>query len=177
MGLVDDERWAFFEAKRTGSERELARFENTRIKAVDIPPEWQSRVLGVAATRDAFTAFDLLRRPEVNYEDVTELIGGMNVESDERLPPQIRAQLDVAAKYAGYIERQEEEIARQRRNEETRLPVDLDYAVVAGLSHEVRQKLAQIRPSTVGQASRVAGVTPAAVSILLVHLKKASRAA
>ena len=77
MGLVDDDRWAFFEAKRTGSDRERLRFENTRIKAVDIPPEWQARVLGDAATRDAFTAFDLLRRPEVNYEDVVELIGGM----------------------------------------------------------------------------------------------------
>ncbi len=90
---------------------------------------------------------------------------------------QIRAQLEVAAKYAGYIERQEEEIARQRRNEETRLPEDLDYSAIAGLSNEVRQKLAQIRPATVGQAARVAGVTPAAVSILLVHLKKSSRAA
>ena len=177
MGLVDDARWTFFEAKRTGSERELARFHSTRIKAVDIPAEWQSRVLGEAATRDAFTAFDLLRRPEVNYDDVVELIGGMDVAVDERVEPQIRAQLDVAAKYAGYIERQEEEIARQKRNEETRLPVDLDYATVAGLSHEVRQNLAQIRPSTVGQAARVAGVTPAAVSILLVHLKKVSRAA
>jgi tRNA uridine 5-carboxymethylaminomethyl modification enzyme len=113
----------------------------------------------------------------VDYEDVVELIGGMAVEDDERLGPQIRTQLDVAAKYAGYIERQEEEIARQKRNEETRLPIDLDYAAVAGLSHEVRQKLAQVRPTTVGQAGRVAGVTPAAVSILLVHLKKTSRAA
>ncbi len=177
MGLVDDDRWAFFDAKRSGSERELARFHSTRIKAVDIPPEWQARVLGETATRDAFTAFDLLRRPEVNYEDVVELIGAMPAAADERLAPQIRDQLDVAAKYAGYIERQEEEIARQKRNEETRLPVDLDYATVAGLSHEVRQKLAQVRPSTVGQAARVAGVTPAAVSILLVHLKKTSRAA
>jgi tRNA uridine 5-carboxymethylaminomethyl modification enzyme len=177
MGLVDDDRWAFFEAKRTGSDRERLRFENTRIKAVDIPPQWQARVLGDAATRDAFTAFDLLRRPEVNYEDVVELIGGRGAEDDERLAPQIRAQLEVAAKYAGYIERQEEEIARQKRNEDTHLPCDLDYAAVAGLSHEVRQKLAQVRPSTVGQAGRVAGVTPAAVSILLVHLKKTSRAA
>jgi tRNA uridine 5-carboxymethylaminomethyl modification enzyme len=95
---------------------------------------------------------------------------------DDRLAPQIRTQLEVAAKYAGYIERQEEEIERHRRNEETRLPPDLDYSRVAGLSNEVRQKLAQLRPDTVGQAARVPGVTPAAVSILLVHLKK-SRAA
>jgi tRNA uridine 5-carboxymethylaminomethyl modification enzyme len=107
---------------------------------------------------------------------VIELIGPAP-ETDARLATQVRAQIEVAAKYAGYIERQEEEIARQRRNEETRLPEDLDYSRVAGLSNEVRQKLAQVRPATVGQAARVAGVTPAAVSILLVHLKKTNRAA
>jgi tRNA uridine 5-carboxymethylaminomethyl modification enzyme len=178
LGLVDDERWAFFEAKRGGSARELERFKATRIKSADIPADWQRRVLGEATSRDALTAFDLLRRPEVSYDDVIELIGPMapDFRADDRLAPQIRAQLEVAAKYAGYIERQEEEIARHRRNEETRLPADLDYAKVAGLSNEVRQKLAQIRPDTVGQAARVPGVTPAAVSILLVHLKK-SRAA
>jgi tRNA uridine 5-carboxymethylaminomethyl modification enzyme len=176
LGLVDDERWAFFETKRTGSERELARFRDTRVKAAAIPAEWSARVLGESATRDAFSAFDLLRRPEVSYEQMIELIGPMAAPDDDRLPAQIRAQLEVAAKYAGYIERQEEEIARHRRNEETQLPADLDYERVSGLSNEVRQKLAQIRPATVGQAARVAGVTPAAVSILLVHLKK-SRAA
>jgi tRNA uridine 5-carboxymethylaminomethyl modification enzyme len=175
LGLVDGERWAFFEAKREGSLRELERFRTTRIKAHEIPADWQTRVLGEGATRDALSAFDLLRRPEVSYDHVVELIGA-NGQNDDRLAAQIRAQVDVAAKYSGYIERQEEEIARHRRNEETQLPADLDYARVAGLSNEVRQKLAQIRPATVGQASRVPGVTPAAVSILLVHLKK-SRAA
>jgi tRNA uridine 5-carboxymethylaminomethyl modification enzyme len=175
LGLVDDERWAFFEAKRTGSERELARFQNTRIKAHEIPADWQARVLGETATRDALSAFDLLRRPEVSYDHVVELIGQSD-ETDPRLATQVRAQVEVAAKYSGYIERQEEEIAKHRRNEETALPADLDYAHVTGLSNEVRQKLAQLRPATVGQASRVPGVTPAAVSILLVHLKK-SRAA
>lgn len=177
LGLVDDARWAFFEAKRAGTSAELARFHDTRIKAADIPAEWQARVLGDSSTRDALSAFDLLRRPEVSYEHVVELIGPMPPSADDRLPPQVRTQLDVAAKYSGYIERQEEEIARQRRNEETRLPEDLDYTRVTGLSNEVRQKLSQIRPATVGQAARVAGVTPAAVSILLVHLKKSTRAA
>jgi tRNA uridine 5-carboxymethylaminomethyl modification enzyme len=183
LGLVDDERWAFFEAKQAGTARELARFHATRIKAADMPEGWRTRVLGAGTTRDALSAFDLLRRPEVGYDDVVELIGPMEPPApaaaarDERLAPQIRAQLEVAAKYAGYIERQEEEIARQRRNEETRLPADLDYARVTGLSNEVRQKLADIRPATIGQAARVPGVTPAAVSILLVHLKKAGRAA
>jgi tRNA uridine 5-carboxymethylaminomethyl modification enzyme len=175
LGLVDDERWDFFQAKRAGAERELTRFHGTRIKAHEIPADWQARVLGETGTRDALSAFDLLRRPEVSYDHVVELIG-LPEKTDARLAAQIRAQVEVAAKYSGYIERQEEEIARHRRNEETMLPMDLDYAHVAGLSHEVRQKLAQLRPSTVGQASRVPGVTPAAVSILLVHLKK-SRAA
>jgi len=177
FGLVDDERWEFFEAKRAGSAAEIRRFTASRIKASEIPREWQARVLGDSSMRDVVTAFDLLRRPEVGYDDVVELIGPAADPGDDRLPSQIRAQLEVAAKYAGYIERQEEEIARQRRNEETRLPEDLDYARVSGLSNEVRQKLAQIRPATVGQAARVAGVTPAAVSILLVHLKKSTRAA
>jgi tRNA uridine 5-carboxymethylaminomethyl modification enzyme len=182
LGLIDDARWSFFEGKRAGTSAELERFRTSRIKAGDIPAEWQARVLGESATRDALSAFDLLRRPEVSYENVVELIGPMEPGSmplagDARLPPQIRVQLEVAAKYAGYIERQQEEIARHKRNEETRLPDDLDYAHVAGLSNEVRQKLSQIRPATVGQAARVAGVTPAAVSILLVHLKKSNRAA
>jgi tRNA uridine 5-carboxymethylaminomethyl modification enzyme len=93
---------------------------------------------------------------------------------DERLPAQLRAELEARVKYSGYIKRQEEEIERQRRNEETVLPADLDYATLTGLSHEVRQQLTQIRPATIGQAGRVPGVTPAAVSILLVHLKKRS---
>jgi len=177
LGLVDDERWALFEAKRAGSAAERQRFETTRIKASAIPAEWQTRVLGESSTRDVVSAFDLLRRPEVEYEHVIELIGVAPDAGDERLAAQIRVQLEVAAKYAGYIERQEEEIQRHRRNEETSLPAGLDYAQVAGLSSEVRQKLAQARPATVGQAARVPGVTPAAVSILLVHLKKASRAA
>jgi tRNA uridine 5-carboxymethylaminomethyl modification enzyme len=182
MGLVDDERWAFFEAKQAGTARELGRFRNVRIKAADVPDAWRARVLGESATRDVVSAFDLLRRPEVSYDHVLELIGPTEPDpgagpADDRLALQIRTQIEVAAKYAGYIERQEEEIARQRRNEETRLPDDLDYSRVAGLSHEVRQKLAAIRPATVGQAARVPGITPAAVSILLIHLKKTSRAA
>jgi tRNA uridine 5-carboxymethylaminomethyl modification enzyme len=176
LGLVDDTRWAFFEAKRTGSARELERFQNTRIKPAAVPEEWAQRVLGGAAMRDV-SAFDLLRRPEVSYAQLIELLGAGDAPEDDRLVRAIEAQLEVAAKYSGYIERQEEEIARQRRHEETRLPVDLDYARVAGLSNEVRQKLGEIRPATLGQAARVQGVTPAAVSILLVHLKKHTRAA
>lgn len=175
LGLVDDERWRFFEDKRRLSDQEVQRLESTRVKPADLPPEWAQRVLRSPLSRDC-SAFDLLRRPEVGYEDVTEIVGAAETPADDRLPGQIRAQVEVRAKYAGYIERQQDEIDRQRRNEETSLPDDLDYASVAGLSHEVRQKLTQARPATLGQAGRIPGITPAALSILLVHLKKRSYA-
>jgi tRNA uridine 5-carboxymethylaminomethyl modification enzyme len=111
------------------------------------------------------------------FEEKRRLIdsgGAEGTQIDDRLPAQLRAELEARLKYAGYIKRQEEEVERQRRNEETALPADLDYATLAGLSHEVRQQLSRIRPATIGQAGRVPGVTPAAVSILLVHLKKRS---
>jgi len=174
LGLVDDERWRLFEAKQRLSDLEVERLENVRIHPSDIPAEWAQRILQGPLTRDA-SAFELLRRPEVSYEALLEVAAApewMRGEGDDRLPAQIRAQVEVRAKYAGYIERQEDEIERQRRNEETRLPDDLDYAQVAGLSHEVRQKLAEARPMTIGLAGRLPGITPAAVSILLVHLKK-----
>jgi tRNA uridine 5-carboxymethylaminomethyl modification enzyme len=172
LGLVDDERWRLFEEKRRLSDLELQRLNTVRIKPTDVSSEWTDRVLGGPLSRD-YSAFELLLRPEVNYDDVLELTGAPDwSEIDDRLPAQVRAQIEVRAKYAGYIERQQDEIDRQQRNEDTRLPEDLDYLQVPGLSNEVRQKLAEARPATVGQASRTPGVTPAAISILLVHLKK-----
>jgi tRNA uridine 5-carboxymethylaminomethyl modification enzyme len=177
LGLVDDERWRLFEAKQRLSDLEVRRLESVRVHPSDVPGEWMERVLQGPMTRDA-SAFELLRRPEVSYDALLEVGGAPDWMQqgavDDRLPTQIRAQVEVRAKYAGYIERQEDEIERQRRNEETRLPDDLDYTQVAGLSHEVRQKLTDARPATLGLAGRLPGVTPAAVSILLVHLKKRS---
>ena len=179
LGLVDDERWRLYEAKRSLSDQEVERLGRTRVRPSEVPAEWAERVLQGPMTRDA-SAFEMLRRPEVSYEALLELVGPPewmdgsvgDATFDDRLPAQIRAQVEVRAKYAGYIERQEDEVERQRRNEETRLPDDLDYAQVAGLSHEVRQKLAEARPATIGLAGRLPGMTPAAVSILIVHLKK-----
>jgi tRNA uridine 5-carboxymethylaminomethyl modification enzyme len=172
LGLVDDERWQVFEAKRRLSDLEVERLEKARVHPATVPTEWTERVLQGPMTRDA-SGFELLRRPEVSYDALLEIVGAPDwTEADDRLPAQVRAQVEVRAKYAGYIERQEDEIERQRRNEETRLPDDLDYTQVAGLSHEVRQKLAESRPATIGLAGRLPGITPAAVSILLVHLKK-----
>jgi tRNA uridine 5-carboxymethylaminomethyl modification enzyme len=174
LGLVDDERWRLFEAKQQLSDLEVTRLESVRIHPSGVPSEWTDRVLQGPMTRDA-SAFELLRRPEVSYDALLEVAGTpewMGGAVDDRLPAQVRAQVEVRAKYAGYIERQEDEIERQRRNEETLLPQDLDYSQVAGLSHEARQKLAESRPATLGLAGRLPGITPAAVSILLVHLKK-----
>jgi tRNA uridine 5-carboxymethylaminomethyl modification enzyme len=142
------------------------------VRPGDAPSEWTDRVLGSPLSRD-YSAFDLLLRPEVDYDDLLEIVGAPDWSGvDDRLPLQVRAQIEVRAQYAGYIERQQDEVERQQRNEETRLPDDLDYLQLAGLSHEVRQKLSEARPATLGQAGRLPGVTPAAVSILLVHLKK-----
>jgi tRNA uridine 5-carboxymethylaminomethyl modification enzyme len=139
-----------------------------------VPPEWSLRVLGGPLTRDQ-SGFELLRRPGTRHAQIVELAGMPPWGSaDERLPSQVELQVEVRAKYAGYIDRQREEVERLRRNEETTLPDSLDYASLAGLSVEVRQRLAEVRPATIGQAARISGVTPAAISILLVHLKKVS---
>jgi tRNA uridine 5-carboxymethylaminomethyl modification enzyme len=187
LALVDDERWRLFEIKQYLADLEVERLGTLRIKAAQLPPGWATRVLG-APLREDITAFELLRRPGVSYEALIEVAGApewlsprgagaapARLPIDERLPQQLKAQVEVRARYAGYLERQQEEIERVRRNEETTLPADLDYGELAGLSHEVRQRLSEARPATVGQAGRIPGVTPAAVSILLVHLKKRDR--
>ncbi|MFT3906707.1 MAG: tRNA uridine-5-carboxymethylaminomethyl(34) synthesis enzyme MnmG [Steroidobacteraceae bacterium] len=184
LGLVDDQRWAFFTDKQLRIEAEMARLTRTRIKAAELPADWCARVLGDEPPRDA-SALELLRRPQVSYAQLIEVIGAPGEAGviaaasagDARLNAQVALALDVHASYSGYIERQEDEIARQRRHESLPLPADLDYSALAGLSNEVRQKLATQRPQTLGQASRLPGITPAAVSILLVHLKKRSQVA
>jgi tRNA uridine 5-carboxymethylaminomethyl modification enzyme len=176
LGLVDDTRWAFFAAKQEAVEREAQRLGATLLRPAEIPAEWAERVIDGPLSREQ-TAFDLLRRPEVSYADLEEIAGAMDsAQLDDRLPEQVRLELLVRARYSGYIERQQADIERQRGSEETALPANLDYARVAGLSTEVRLKLAEVRPATLGQASRVPGITPAAISILIVHLKR-SRAA
>jgi tRNA uridine 5-carboxymethylaminomethyl modification enzyme len=133
-------------------------------------------LFGAPLSRDA-KAFELLRRPEVSYQALLsiESVGSPKLIDDERLLEQLSTQVDVQAKYTGYIERQSEEIERQARHEDTQLPIELNYKEVLGLSNEVRQRLAEAKPTTLGQASRVPGVTPAAVSLLLVHLKRRSQ--
>ena len=171
LGLVDDARWAAFAAKREAIERETARLRATWAQPAQIPVEEQCLVLGRPMERE-YSLFELLRRPEVRYRDLARWLGdGVGAVEDT-----VTAQVEIAAKYAGYIERQAGEVQRQLAQEGMRLPGDLDYASIRGLSKEVRQKLAHHRPETIGQASRIQGMTPAAISLLLVHLKRRAAA-
>ncbi|MDZ7752243.1 MAG: tRNA uridine-5-carboxymethylaminomethyl(34) synthesis enzyme MnmG [Gammaproteobacteria bacterium] len=168
LGVVDDARWRRFETKRTALDTELARLKATRVGPASVPRERAEDFLGQALTRDA-SLYDLLRRPELDYAQVTGLEPGPPRVAD----PEVIEQLEIDAAYHGYIHRQQAEVARHRHHEELTLSA-LDYGAVHGLSAEVRQKLAAQRPATLGQASRIPGVTPAAISILLIHLKKRS---
>jgi tRNA uridine 5-carboxymethylaminomethyl modification enzyme len=205
LGLVDDARWDFFERKRAAVTDEVARLTAAVVQPGDVDAALLAK-LGSSLAREAH-AFDLLRRPELEYDDLQQVApcaattsaspsaadAGVDTgvcagdradgdndrawRDDERLAEQVKLQVDVQAKYSGYLKRQSDEIDRQRRHEELRLPADIDYADVGGLSNEARQCLREARPETLGQAARIPGLTPAAVSLLLVHLKKRDRAA
>ena len=168
LGLVDDVRWAAFCTKREAIERETARLRATWATPAKVPAEAAEAVLGKAIERE-YSFFDLLRRPGVSY---AALMGLPGAPEDLATDPQVVEQLEIAAKYQGYIDRQQDEVARQAGAEATRLPADLDYTTVRGLSKEVQLRLNQHRPETIGQASRIQGITPAAISLLLVWLKR-----
>ena len=167
LGVVDDRRWRAFDEKRTAVAAERQRLERLVIHPRDIPRDSIDRLFGEPLSRE-YTALELLRRPGVTYKTLSEL----EVFGSPGLRPDAAEQVEIQAKYDGYIKRQREEIERNLRFEGLPLPDDLDYSSVRGLSHEVRQKLQSSRPFTLGQASRIPGVTPAAVSLLLVHLKR-----
>ncbi|HSU44381.1 MAG TPA: tRNA uridine-5-carboxymethylaminomethyl(34) synthesis enzyme MnmG [Casimicrobiaceae bacterium] len=167
LGVVDDARWDAFCRKRDAIERERERLKSTYLSPQVVARDDAQRVLGQPLERERSLA-DLLRRPAVGYDALHELAGAGTPVTDAAVADQV----EIATKYEGYIDRQEVEIARQAAQESTRLPPELDYGAVRGLSIEVRQKLTARRPETVGQASRISGVTPAAISLLLVHLKR-----
>ncbi len=180
LGLVDEARWAFFERKRAAVDAEIARFSTEILRPDDVGAALAAK-LGSPLQREAHL-IELLRRPQLGYQDLDALTPAAVAASqawraDERLAEQVMHQVDVHAKYAGYLKRQDEEIGRRRRQEDLRLPHDIEYATVPGLSNEARQRLVDVRPETIGQASRIPGLTPAAISLLLVHLKKRDRAA
>ncbi|GAA4343136.1 tRNA uridine-5-carboxymethylaminomethyl(34) synthesis enzyme MnmG [Variovorax defluvii] len=170
LGLVDDARWDAFSRKRDLVSRETERLRSIWVNPRTLPASEAERVLGKAIERE-YNLGDLLRRPGVDYASLMSLDGGKYA-SPQLLGESEIEQIEIAAKYAGYIDRQQDEVERTTHFETLRLPADLDYSQVSALSIEVRQKLAMHRPETLGQASRISGVTPAAISLLLIHLRK-----
>jgi len=176
IGLVDDRRWEAFARKQDAIAREQERLKRTFVQPASLPEVDVLRVIGKPIERE-YSLFELLRRPNISYDalltlplkDATEdVLGGLDA--------QVRQQVEIAAKYQGYIDRQADEINRQRGSEGIKLPLDLDYADVQGISIEARQKLNSYKPENIGQASRISGITPVTISLLLVYLKRRARA-
>ncbi len=169
LGLVDDRRWTVFLRKKFAIEQEQQRLHNIWLRPVDVNPANSAQLFGSELSKET-RALSLLARPNVSYRKLMQLEKLAPGVSD----PQVVEQLEVQAKYAGYIDRQQDEIDRQRANEKVVLPSDFDYEKVRGLSSEVKEKFQRHRPQTLGQAGRIPGVTPAAISLLLIYLKKRS---
>jgi len=167
LGLVDDVRWAAFEHKRESIVQEEQRLKSTWVRPATPQGDAIAERFGTPLTHE-YSLLNLLARPEIDYRSLIQLTGA-GVDD-----PQVAEQVEIKTKYAGYIDRQQEEIARLRASENVALPADLDYSAIAGLSKEIQHKLSLARPETLGQASRIPGVTPAAVSLLMIHLKKRS---
>jgi tRNA uridine 5-carboxymethylaminomethyl modification enzyme len=172
LGCVSDEQWRAFEEKREAVARELERLKSTWVSPKILTAQESERVLGKQIERE-YALIDLLRRPNVTYKTLMTLENqqGENFCASE-LDAAVVEQVEIQVKYAGYIDRQAKEVERHEHYENLRLPESIDYLAIAALSMEVRQKLNKHQPQTLGQASRIAGVTPAAISLLLVHLKK-----
>jgi len=189
MGLVDDARWDAFCRKRDAVSRETERLKSTWVNPRSLPAAESERVLGKAIERE-YNLFDLLRRPDVSYANLMSMDGGKYAKAPANTDPAAPAvadvsretlgelyapvveQVEIAAKYSGYIDRQKDEVERASYYEGLKLPASLDYMQVTALSIEARQKLQKHRPETLGQASRISGITPASISLLLIHLKK-----
>ena len=170
LGLVDDARWARFAAKREAIECETARLRALWATPANALGREVEATLGVAVSRET-NALDLIRRPELGYAALMQ-VPTLGPGTDDA---QVAEQVEIAVKYAGYVERQREEIDRQRRHEDTVIPDGFDYASVRGLSAEAQQKLERVHPQTLGQAQRIPGMTPAAISLLLIHLERSRR--
>ncbi len=169
MGLVDEKRWRLFNEKRDAIEKESERLANIWIGSKLFPSEVIEKLLGQKIRKDV-NLLELLKRPDFSHHDILKLpnIGSKDID------PKVAEQVEVSAKYSGYIKRQEEEVERNRQYEETAMPEGFDYTKVKGLSSEVIEKLSKHRPVNLGQASRIQGITPAAISLLRIHLKKLS---
>jgi tRNA uridine 5-carboxymethylaminomethyl modification enzyme len=182
LGLVDDERWAHFCRKQEAVSRETERLRSSWVNPWILSAEVATALLGKPIEHE-YSLADLLRRPEVSFDALDQVVAALptipqvsretlTAELGVALASAVREQVEISIKYAGYIEKQVEEVGRALVFEDLKLPPGLDYAQVHALGFEVRQKLALHRPETLGQAARISGVTPAAISLLLVHLKK-----
>jgi tRNA uridine 5-carboxymethylaminomethyl modification enzyme len=182
LGLVDDIRWAAFNRKRDAVSRETERLKSTWVHPAILPAEDAERLVGKALERE-YSLIDLLRRPGVVFDSLAEIAAiarpeagvsreTLTAELGEPLAAAVIEQIETSVKYAGYINKQVDDVARAAHFEKLKLPDELDYGLVTALSFEARQKLSKHRPETLGQASRISGVTPAAISLLLVHLKR-----
>jgi tRNA uridine 5-carboxymethylaminomethyl modification enzyme len=182
LGLVDDVRWEAFNRKRDAVSRETERLKSTWVNPQILPAADGERLVGKALEHE-YNLTDLLRRPGVSFDTLAEVTAlakpeagvsreTLRAELGEALADAVIEQVEISVKYAGYIDKQNEEVQRALAYEHLKLPAELDYAQVTALSHEVRQKLSKHRPETLGQASRISGITPAAISLLLIHLKK-----
>jgi len=166
LGLIDDVRWQAFNEKKEAILKEEQRLNTTWVQANSKQADALVEKIQTPLTRE-YNLMDLLKRPELKYNDIAPLFS-----QEDTVPAQVAEQIEISAKYAGYIQRQEEEVKRLIQHEETPLPIDFDYSTVEGLSNEAKQKLIEMRPQNLGRASRIQGITPAAVSLLLVYLKK-----
>ena len=175
LGLVGDARWTAFNRKRDAVSRETQRLQSQWVNPRNLPPAEAERVLGKAIEHE-YSLAELLRRPDVNYATLMTLDGGKYANAElagqDDFVASVVEQVEIAVKYAGYIDRQKDEVQRAAHYENLRLPAELDYMQVSALSMEARQRLNQHRPETLGQASRLSGITPASISLLLVHLKR-----
>ena len=172
LGLVDEERWVFFNQKKENIEKELQRLRSTWVYPSMVSVEECERVLGGKVERE-YSLFNLLSRPNVSHETLLSMKNSDNelISKDVHLTKSETEQVEITAKYSGYINRQKDEVAKLLEHELTRIPEDFDYDKVKGLSFEVRQKLKAVKPETIGQAGRISGVTPAAISLLLIFIK------
>ena len=175
LGCVSDHRWEAYARKRDQVEREVSRLRSTWVNPRILSKQDSIRILGKPLERE-YTLADLLRRPEVRYRDLAQLQPRAEGMLEPPCAGVVAEQVEIAIKYSGYIARQRDEVAKQKSSASTRIPATIDYAAVRGLSIEVRQKLTAAKPETVGEAARVSGITPAAISLLLVHLKRLARA-
>ena len=174
MGLVDDTHWRAFSEKREAIEKEQQRIAEMNVQPESAMSKAFAEKLAIDGKAKPLTrnykAADLLRRPEIDYATLVEIIG-----EGEGVTKSVAEQVEVQAKYSGYLDRQLDEIEKTKRHQKTNIPNIIDYNKVRGLSAEVLQKLSDHRPETIGQAGRIPGVTPAAISLLMVHLKKTSK--